>query len=182
MSLCGGRLGLTIAFLAVGMTSACASGSSKFTAESDNVMVGAVQRPFRDLNLIREEAAEPLVKSAEAPYGEAGLASCASILAEIDQLNAVLGPDVDRIGEDGESDVVELATGAVEGLLDLPFRGVVRRATGAHERDEAIRRAVLAGMVRRGYLKGLADERNCHATTPRPEALGDPRTAVLDGA
>ena len=41
----------------------------------------------------------------------------------------------------------------------IPFRGIVREVSGANARRDAFNRAVTAGMVRRGYLKGLGQQR-----------------------
>lgn len=110
----------------------------------------ALAQPFRDLSLIRGEAPAELLRAARAPYRETR--DCAAVQAELDQLDGHLGPDVDaaRPKDDGAG----FAGAVVSGAAGLPFRGVVRRLTGAHKRDEAIAAAVLGGMVRRGFLKG----------------------------
>ncbi len=56
--------------------------------------------------------------------------------------------------------------------LDLPYRGILRRLTGADKRDRARTAAVLAGMVRRAWLKGLARNANCPVVAPQPPAAG----------
>jgi hypothetical protein len=59
-----------------------------------------------------------------------------------------------------------LVTDAVRGATALPFRGVIRRVTGAETRDKLRARAVLAGMTRRGFLKGWMQAGQC----PAPQA------------
>lgn len=149
---------VVLAFLGL---SACATSNDDFADESGEIVGGAVEQPFRDLNLIREDLPPLLRTAADAPYDDADLTSCAQIARRIEELEALLGPDIDTGITEEDSDAVAIASDAVRGVLGLPFRGVVRRLTGAHDRDAEIRRAVLAGMVRRGFLKGLAEERGC---------------------
>lgn len=117
----------------------------------------ALAQPFRDLSLIRSEAPAELVRAAAEPYRPTQ--DCAAVAAELDVLVGLLGPDVDAApAKDGGAD---LAGAVVSGAAGLPFRGVVRRLTGAHKRDEAIAAAVLGAMVRRGFLKGQAAALGC---------------------
>lgn len=162
------RLALAVIVMAPLGVGACASMDTETGGE---VVSGAVQRPFRDLNLIRDEAPPVLVRAAEAPYAHRDLGVCNAVQGEIAELDRLLGPDIDTEVTEEDSDAVAIASDAIRGLFDLPFRGVVRRITGAHDRDAAIRRAVLAGMVRRGYLKGMAEERGCNDPVQQAGAI-----------
>lgn len=156
---------IALAGLAVCGLAAIAAPASAQPQRDENIVAGAVQQPFRDLNLIRETAPPQLVAAAQAPYADA-TADCAALRSEIASLDTLLGPDVDDKTSEENSAARDLAAGALRSALDLPFRSVIRRVTGAHSRDEAIRRAVLAGMVRRAYLKGVYSERRCDAPPP----------------
>ncbi len=46
----------------------------------------------------------------------------------------------------------------------LPYGGFVRTLSGAQRHDQLVIEAIVAGSVRRGYLKGLGESRRC----PRP--------------
>lgn len=131
-------------------------------ASEGRTIGGAIVQPFRDLNLVRETLPAPLVEAGKSPY--APPADCAAAAAELARLTDALGPDVDTAdgGEGGFSGEAVIA-GAVRSAIGLPFRGVVRRLTGAEKRDETFRTAVLAGMVRRGYLKGARSQMACDA-------------------
>jgi len=67
-----------------------------------------------------------------------------------------------------------LMAGAAEGVI--PFRGWVRKLTGAERHDKLVANAIGAGRVRRAYLKGLGEARGCNppgtpahlAETPEP--------------
>jgi hypothetical protein len=116
-----------------------------------------IAQPFKDLSLIREVAPEVLVQAAAAPYRPA--ADCAALRAELAELDKALGPDVDRVqAGDGLGGLVR---DLISGAVGLPFRGVVRKVSGAEARDRALKAAVLSGMVRRGYLKGASAQLRC---------------------
>ena len=117
-------------------------------------------QPLRDLSLIREAAPEVLVRAAAAPYSVEGVADCPEALAEIRRLDLALGPDLAPAKAGGLS-VGGLAADLVGGAVGLPFRGVVRTLSGAQAREATLRAAVLAGMVRRGFLKGRLERMGC---------------------
>lgn len=126
----------------------CATRIVETPPQSDS-MGRTFEEPFRDLSLIREVAPEVLVRAAAEPYRAA--ADCPSLQAELAALDRALGPDVDEpVVRPGDGLVAEL----FGGLLGLPYSGVIRRLTGARQRELAYRAAVLSGMVRRGFLKG----------------------------
>lgn len=117
-------------------------------------------QPFRDLGFIQEAPSEALRRAVRAPYAVPEGGDCTTLAAEVAALDAILGPDVDQPA--GKSDAADdLVAGAVRSAFSLPFRGVVRRLTGAERRDRDLREAVRAGAARRGFLKGLAHAAQC---------------------
>jgi len=128
----------------------------------------AVSQPIRDLSLIRDVAPPVLQRAAAGPYDAAGLEPCAAAQAEVSELDAALGPDLGSEGKASGLTVEGLAGDLVGGAIGLPFRGVVRHITGAEQRDQALRTAVLSGMVRRAYLKGRMAVAGC-ALPPPPQ-------------
>lgn len=158
-----------LALLALG---ACATQPMARPGE-DKGVGRAVQQPIRDLSLIREQAPPALQKAVGAPYDRAAPASCAAVVHEIAELDDALGPDIDISAKDkGGLSATGLAADLVGGAVGLPFRGILRQMTGAEQRDRELRAAVLAGMVRRGFLKGRLAEMTCepanHATGAQP--------------
>ena len=138
-------------------------------------MAHAVSQPARDLNLMHDPQAAALARAYAAPYGQPATQTCAALAAEIADLDLVLGKDLDShewkatIGGDR---VNELALDAIRDLVGLPFRGIVRRVSGADQRDRLQKAAVLSGFVRRAYLKGLGDARGCAPpAAPTPQVL-----------
>lgn len=145
---------------------ACAT--STRTRPSDDPIGGAFTQPLKDLSMIREAIPETLARAASSPYETESPSDCGRVAEEIAKLDALLGPDVDAADATrGAAD--DLVSDAVRGALGLPFRGVIRQLSGAAERDRAHAKAVLAGMVRRGYLKGLRRGRDCASTVPAGE-------------
>ena len=139
----------------------CATTGAAPAGSGSGKVEGAMSRPFRDLGLMREVIPAPLAKAYGAPYAIDDPVACPALSAEIASLNAVLRPDVDDIQPKAGSAAGDMLFDAFQGALDLPFRGALRRLSGAEGRDRARAAAVLAGMVRRGWLKGVAHEAGC---------------------
>lgn len=146
--------------------SACAStvGSDRAKSRGGNAMT----RPLHDLSLMRTAIPPELAAAATAPYGVEHQADCTALRTEIGTLDALLGPDLDQARAKGPGFAEDTAIAALQSVFDLPFRGIVRRISGAEQLDRDKARAVLSGMVRRGYLKGLARAANC----PPPATAG----------
>lgn len=137
------------------VTTTTGSGSSSI----DEAATG----PLRDVGIVRRAPDPVLAAVADAPYALTEPVDCAGLRAEIAVLDGVLGPDVDATPQSKSNAVDDLASGAVGGLVDVPFRGVIRRLSGSDARDKALRRAILAGQLRRAFLKGVAVARACPA-------------------
>jgi hypothetical protein len=116
---------------------------------------GVVSQPFKDLNLIREKTPEILARVETDPYGLADPLDCVQLSAEIAELEAVLGPDVDD-KTNAKKDGSDLVNDALRSALGLPMRGIVRKVSGADKRARIHARAVLAGIARRSFLKGVS--------------------------
>lgn len=123
-------------------------------------MGAAIAQPFHDLGVIQATPADALRSAAKAPYAVPTTGDCPALAAELAALDAILGPDVDKAAQKPDA-AGELVAGAVRSAFSLPFRGVVRRLTGAEQRDREMREAVRAGTARRGFLKGLAYNAHC---------------------
>lgn len=126
----------------------------------------ALRTPARDLNLDKREIPRKLIEIQEDPYSLAGMGRCAALINEVKELNEVLGPDVNETetkskDEKREETAKNIGGGLLGGLI--PFRGVVREVTGAAKAQRQLERAVYAGVVRRGFLKGVGLQRGCKA-------------------
>ena len=169
------------------LVSACvtgpADGSGKIQTSSQakrESVQGAVSAPLRDVNLLQTKIPPVLLEAMADPYKRPQPATCAGITDAVVPLNNALGADLDEPAVD-EDDLMSqgkgAALGAVAGLASdvIPFRGWVRKLTGAERHDSLVQAAITAGGVRRAYLKGLGESRGCKPpATPSHVLTGSP--------
>ena len=119
------------------------------------------ETPLRDLNVKKDGIPAVLQAAARDPYATAGLTSCASVSRAVQELDALLGPDFD-LGETKRKGVTpgKVGESVVGGLI--PFRGLIREASGAASAERQLQVAIFAGATRRGFLKGLGVQRGCN--------------------
>lgn len=132
----------------------------------------AVIAPLGDLNLVRAKVPDALKEALAAPYAEPPR-ECAAIASRIQALDAVLGADLDA-PKSGEASLLErgvdqVGKASINMISDtttgiVPFRGWVRRLTGAERHSKRVAAAITAGSLRRAYLKGYARAQGCVAT------------------
>lgn len=120
--------------------------------------------PLSDVNLKQKEIPPLLEQVLEDPYAQDGLRKCKDIVAAVEELDAVLGPDFDTPapesrGRKRRNKAMGLAKGAVTSFI--PFRWLIREVTGANKAEDDYRVAIYAGGVRRAFLKGLGQQRGC---------------------
>lgn len=130
----------------------------------------AARQPLRDIGLMKRRIPYALTRIAD-PYAEPSGPGCPWISYELTQLSAALGTEVsvmpvaDRstTSQRGSRMAIEAARDVIKGSGSqlLPGRSVIRRLSGASNADELYDAAKQRGMVRRGYLKGLSDAKNC---------------------
>ena len=132
--------------------------------------------PLRDLNIDGRDIPEVLKAAARDPYATAGMDKCNALVSAIADLDTVLGADYDIAEDNSQKRISEgrIAQGLVGSII--PFRGLVREATGAASADRALNAAYTAGMVRRSFLKGWGLGRGC-AYPARPKAMEAAATA-----
>jgi hypothetical protein len=128
----------------------------------------AVESPFQDANLVRTQIPPVLTDAEMAPYAPPDPVSCAQIAEDVTTLDDALGDDFDihdtedpghRQGRVAGETVLGFAMDAENDFI--PFRGWVRRLSGAQKHANEVRAAVYAGRVRRSYLKGLGQALGC---------------------
>lgn len=154
-----------------------ASAQDDVTDRTPNV-ADVAMTPLSDLNLTRDPIPTILIWARENPYANEGMEDCANILRGIGDLDAVLGDDVDtQPDEEGRLSVTGVAQSAV-GMF-IPFRGIIREISGANDHEEKFRQAIAAGLMRRSYLKGLGEARDCpYPARPLPTEM---RVAMEQG-
>ncbi|MDP2370987.1 hypothetical protein [Rhodoferax sp.] len=133
----------------------------------------AATTPLSDLNLLRKEIPAVLIAAQKGPYVVPLKASCEVFAANVQALDAVLGPDLDAptvasdvgLVERGADAMGNAAVGALRSAAEgvIPFRGWVRKLTGAERYAREVAAAMAAGTVRRAFLKGLGQAQGCLA-------------------
>ena len=133
-----------------------------------------MDRPLGDLNVMQPAVAAALRRAAQAPYAPAD-PSCENLTWEIQQLDAALGRDFDTRAPSKDKTLpsVSQLEGEAAGSF-IPYEGALRFITGADRRDRKTAEMILAGAVRRAFLKGTGDARGCATAAPiRVKATGN---------
>ena len=143
-------------------------------------LAGAATVPLNDLNLVHDKIPPVLIAAQKGPYAAPANPTCEGLKAEILLLDAALGADLDTPGhhddhhllEKGKAEAEKAAVGYVRSAAEalIPYRGWVRKLTGAERFSQQVTKAIGAGIVRRAYLKGLGQAQGCGA----PAAPLDP--------
>ncbi len=148
----------------------------------------AATQPLDDFNITRETI-PPTLLAVRYEYEADPAPDCGDVAREIGALNAVLGRDFDQDAEErsaGEAGgeqagdfVLDVIEDAATGFI--PFRGVVREATGAARHDRRLQRAYQSGVARRAFLRGYATALGCRPPAA-PRTLTAPDTVEGDPA
>jgi hypothetical protein len=178
------RLLLTLPVTA--LVAGCASSTGKtvrYTAGQQD-MRGAVTQPLEDFNLMRDKIPAALRRARAAPYAAPDPNTCSGIRYELAQLDDALGPDADVLDPSPSGRMAQGAVMAgksvVSAVRDLttgwiPLRNWVRTLTGAERHSSELRKTVNAGLVRRAYLKGIAQSQECPiVASPAPSQFPAP--------
>ncbi len=136
-------------------------------------VTSTVATPLNDLNLVNAPIPEALAAAQRGPYALPAERDCQALASEIKALDDVLGPDLDAPPSEANRGLLERGTeatsGAAIGALQrtaegvIPFRGWVRKLTGAERYSKRVAAAITAGGVRRAFLKGVRAAGNCTA-------------------
>ena len=142
-------------------------------ASRDKELTRAATSPLSDLNLVNAEIPAVLAAARKGPYAPPVDPTCAGLAAEVTALDTLLGPDLDTraspsnpgLVERGVEAVGNAAIGVVRGSAErlVPFRGWVRKLSGAERYSREVAAAIAAGTIRRSFLKGLGHAGGCQA-------------------
>lgn len=127
-------------------------------------IIDAILTPLSDLNLARDAIPIALLEARADPYRTRAIDTCAALRQKIGDLDAVLGEDFDSGANPSANQRSRTTPGNIAKRLVatlIPFRGIVREVSGANSHDALFREAIIGGLVRRSYLKGLGQERGC---------------------
>jgi hypothetical protein len=131
----------------------------------------AATTPLNDLNLTQNRIPEVLLIAQKAAYAIPDDTSCAVLSDQIAWLDEALGPDLDAPATDANPGLIErggtvandTAMGALQSTAEgiIPFRGWVRKITGAERHSRKVAAAISAGIIRSAFLKGIRTTRAC---------------------
>ena len=163
----------TVADSAPGAATATAPQTDAPHSAGSTQFADAATTPLSDLNLVRAEIPAVLIDAKKAPYAVPLKASCEVFAANVQALDDALGPDLDApvlasdagLAERGADVVGNAAVGALRSAAEgvIPFRGWVRKLTGAERYAREVAASIAAGTVRRAFLKGLGQAQGCAA-------------------
>lgn len=143
----------------------------------------AALAPLEDLNL-RRDAIPGLITDLKTPYDPLPDFRCETIASEVRKLDTVLENDVDvqlKLAQDNIDTDPKLSERASDFALDqvssearsfIPFRGIIRQATGAASHAKKLQAAYDTARHRRSYLKGIGAGRGCtYPAAPYPISM-----------
>jgi hypothetical protein len=153
-----------ILFVALLSLTACKSSTS--------TRIGtAASTPLSDFNIIREKIPPILEDAQKQPYFIPESQNCDAISLEIKELDEVLGADIDAPSSKDSPSLIDRganlaedsAIGAIQRTAQdlIPFRSWVRKLTGAEKHSRKVAAAIVAGSIRRAFLKGIKVSLHC---------------------
>lgn len=169
------KLGIILALAA---TTGCETAVSK----TQSGLPDAAMSPLTDLNLRRTEV-PPLLEALKSAYEPIPVISCKAIAASVVELTNILGKDIDAppdpepsLSDQAGAGAAKMTLGAVSSTMSdfIPFRSIVREATGASAHERKLKAAFDRGVARRAYLKGVGAQLGC-----APPAAPEPNAGVI---
>ena len=154
---------VALSFAAVPSTAAEEKEKDKVEKPVTNDDVSAkdvAMTPLEDLNLEKDPIPPLLLAAQNDPYSIAGLKKCSQYTTAVEELNAVLGPDFDLENKDERNMTAGSVAKSVIGAL-IPFRGLIREVSGANKHAREFQDAIMAGVMRRAFLKGMGLKLGC---------------------
>lgn len=178
----GQFLAFSLIFVIVAACASTKDGAQTAGRVAKEGAVAVAELPLHDLNITREEI-PPALSRIDRVYPEHRPQSCFMVHFEIRELDAVLGPDEDDAAAMAETraemglaakaaeNADEMAIDAIKDAAasQIPFRDLVRRATGARAHARKLAAAYDKGEQRRTYLKGLGDAMGCEKARVKRE-------------
>lgn len=151
---------LIIATALAGSLAACATHDRQQT-------MSAVTAPLADLNVLKTEIPPLLLESQTAPYQLPTDTSCSALRQSVADFDAVLGSDPaldeDSLYAKGKSELRSAAFSTLRKTSQgvIPFRGWVRKLSGAERHSKAVQQAIRSGHQRRAFIRGLLVGQGC---------------------
>jgi hypothetical protein len=160
-----------------GMTQQAQAGVDRAVADTQAGLGEAMMSPLNDFNLLKVPI-PPKLDAIVSPYEPMTPATCERIAEEVMALTAILGADSDApsarktAGEKAGDAAADAALDAVSSTMSgfIPYRSLLRQATGASAHERRLRAAYDRGAQRRAYLKGVGAAGCAPPAAPEPDA------------
>lgn len=155
---------LAPAVLAALLTATPALTQTSEPSKTQQIEEGATtvaKSPLKDVGVIKDQIPQVLIDARKDAYALPSPLSCKTIFDAVDALDAELQPDLDAEStrlKTGMS-ATEIGETIIHGLT--PLRSWVRKLSGAEKNANEVQAAILAGSIRRGYLKGVGLQMRC---------------------
>ncbi len=148
------------------------------TSTEPNRIGDIAATPLRDFNLASTAIPPVLLEAKEKPYLAPNDQSCQGLALQIGVLDAVLDADLDvEVAKEtgtarAKTALSNAAVGALQKTVEgaIPFRGWVRKLSGAERHSSGVAAAIAAGTARRAFLKGVAVGHACPPAQPMQAA------------
>lgn len=133
--------------------------------KTEDKAMDIASQPVEDVGLSKKEIPPALKEIVKNPYNLKNINTCSEIIDAVTKVDNALGPDFDAPkkekskSEKREDTATSVAGSVVNGII--PFRGLVRKISGAEDREKRYNQAVYAGVVRRSFLKGIGLQKRC---------------------
>jgi hypothetical protein len=152
-------VGVTTFLLATSVLAQTAEPSRARQIEEDASKVAT--SPLKDVGVVKDKIPQVLIDARTGTYVLPSPLTCETIFAAVDALDAELAPDLDAESTQIRSGMsaTEIGETVVHGLT--PLRSWVRKLSGAEKNANEVQAAIVAGSVRRGYLKGIGLQMGC---------------------
>lgn len=175
-------MGIMVTALAATTAPALAQTTERPITNREPDIVDVAKTPMTDLNISRTEIPALLVEAEQRPYSLVNLNDCAQLVGAVEELDRILGPDLDL----PQAERARFSTGRIAqwavGTF-IPFRSIIREVSGANRQQREIDAAIRAGLARRGFLKGVGIARNCpYPASPATETILAQHDAALKKA
>jgi hypothetical protein len=152
-------VGATAFLLATSVLAQTAEPSRARQIEEDASKVAT--SPLKDVGVVKDKIPQVLIDARTGTYILPSPLTCETIFDAVDALDAELAPDLDAESTQIRSGMsaTEIGETVVHGLT--PLRSWVRKLSGAEKNANEVQAAIVAGSVRRGYLKGIGLQMGC---------------------
>lgn len=141
------------------------------TTQKQQGVADAVTTPLSDLNLIQEKIPSVLLEARKTPYAVPSDTGCVALDENIHTLDEALGPDIDATDSHKKLNLIEQGSNAAEdAMVDtldstvktfIPFRGWIRKLSGAERHSTLVAASITAGKYRRAFIKGVRASKEC---------------------